>query len=254
MSFGLPGNTGRRRPRIPASESQRRRRLQWLRGILGLVAVAVLALALASLWDRLQRPPADSPEAQLDALYAQLTREVEVRQRAEAERHRAERLLAMKRAEVESFREDIERQEAELAELRDDLAFYQQLADNRVEAPLGIRRFAVQETGHERVVDVVFQVFRPGLNNPVTVHWDLEITGRHAGERDTVALTGSDLGLAEARTLEGVRLLRSVRARVTLPEGFTAERVIVTVEPDDNDDLDGVEERADWDQLMEIGE
>jgi len=254
MAFGLPRTTGRRRPRIPAPESHRRRRLRWLQATLGVVALAALVVAAGSLWEQFQRPAPGTPEAQLDAVHAQLTREIEVRQRAEAERHRAERLLVMKRAEVESFRDDIERQEAELVALRDELAFYQRLADNRVEAPLGIRHFSAQETGREDVVDVIFQVFRPGLNNPVTVHWDLEITGRHAGERDSVELAGSDLGLDEARTLDGVRLLRSVRARVALPEGFTPERVTVTVEPDDNDDLESVQERADWDQLMETGE
>ena len=254
MAFGLPRPASRRRPRIPAPESHRRRRLRWLQATLGLVVTAALVMTAGSWWEHFQRPAAGTPEAQLDALHAQLTREIEVRQRAEAERHRAERLLEMKRAEVESFREDIERQEGELAVLRDELAFYQRLADNRVEAPLGIRQVAVQDTGHERVADVIFQVFRPGLNNALTLHWDLEITGRHAGERDTVALTGSDLGLGETRTLEGVRLLRSVRARVTLPDGFTPERVTITVVPDDNDDFDGVEERAAWDQLMEIGE
>lgn len=189
----------------------------------------------------------------IDALTDELQQEVEARRQAEAEQQRALRRLSLLETEIDAYREDVERQEAELARLRDEVAFYERLAESNDDASLGLRDLALQSTGQSGVWDVVFQVYRPGLNRSLDVRWSLEIAGRFEGDDEDTTLDHEDLGVEQERDIEGFRLLRNARVRVVLPEGFTPEAVVVRVEPEDEDGPDAATKRGEWDRMAGEG-
>ncbi|WP_026340428.1 DUF6776 family protein [Thioalkalivibrio thiocyanoxidans] len=193
------------------------------------------------------------PQMRIDALTDELQQEVEARRQAEAEQQRALRRLSLLETEIDAYREDVERQEAELARLRDEVAFYERLAESNDDASLGLRDLALQSTGQSGVWDVVFQVYRPGLNRSLDVRWSLEIAGRFEGDDEDTTLDHEDLGVEQERDIEGFRLLRNARVRVVLPEGFTPEAVVVRVEPEDEDGPDAATKRGEWDRMAGEG-
>ncbi len=242
-----------RRPRIPTRRrTSGRRGSGWLLALLGGVLVAVLIAGVV--WFALG-PPDDTvemdPQQGIDALRDDLEAEIAARQAAEEALRRAEQQLEIKTAEVAAFSGDIERQEAELLELRDDLAFYQRLAEGSGEDGLGIRSLQLQRTGQSGVFDVLFQLYRPGLNRSVDVEWTLEVEGYREGEEETTTLDAEALELDGDRTVQGLRLLRNHRVRIQLPEGFEPRRLTLSVSAEDDDDLEPVSEGAGWDRLLE---
>lgn len=243
-----------RRPRIPARRrASGRRRAAWR---VALPAVALLGAVIvgAGAWiagDLRDRPATVDPQAGLDALRVDLEREMAARREAEETLRRVEQQLAIKDAEVAAFAGDIERQEAELQALRDDLAFYQRLAEGSGEDGLGIRALRLQRTGQAGVFDVAFQFYRPGLGRSVDLEWSLQVDGVAAGEEDMSTLDADALGLDAGRTLEDLRLLRNQRVRIRLPEGFEPRYLTLRASADDDEDLEPVTERADWDRLLE---
>ncbi|MGM0672184.1 DUF6776 family protein [Thioalkalivibrio sp.] len=193
----------------------------------------------------------EGSRAGINALRADVEREVAARQEAEEALRRAEQQLAFKNAEVAAFAGDIERQEAELLELRDELAFYQRLAEGAGEDGLGIRALRLQRTGQAGVFDVHFQVYRSGLDRSVDLQWTLEVDGVPADEEDVVTLDADALDLDAARTLENLTLVRNQQVRIRLPEDFEPRQLTLRASAEDDEDLEPVAERAEWDRLLE---
>ncbi|WP_018865341.1 DUF6776 family protein [Thioalkalivibrio sp. ARh3] len=249
----LPTPVPRRRPRIPPPRPVRQRRRRWGLGALLLAPFLLVAGIGGWLWMHWPDEVVIDPQMRIDALTDELQQEVEARRQAEAEQQRALRRLSLLETEIDAYREDVERQEAELARLRDEVAFYERLAENNDDASLGLRDLALQSTGQSGVWDVVFQVYRPGLNRSLDVRWSLEIVGRFEGDDEEITLDHEDLGVEQERDIEGFRLLRNARVRVVLPEGFTPEAVVVRVEPEDEDGPDAVTKRGEWDRMAGEG-
>lgn len=249
----LPTPAPRRRPRIPPPRPVRQRRWRW--GLGGLLLVPFVLVAGIGVWLWMHWPDEGviDPQVRIDALMGELQREVDARQQAEAEQQRAERRLSLLDTEVDAYREDVERQEIELARLRDQVAFYERLAENDQDASLGLRDLALRPTGQAGVWDVLFQIYRPGLNRSLDVRWSLEIAGRFEGDDADTTLDQDDLGVEQERAIEGFRLLRNVRARVVLPEGFTPSGVTVRVEPDEDNGPEAVMKRGEWNRMAGEG-
>ncbi len=243
-----------RRPRIPARRKSSGRRGGAWRTVLLAGVLLVIGVVVAGVWltgaGRDETPTEDS-RAGIDALRADLEREVAARQEAEEALRRAEQQLAIKNAEVSAFAGDIERQEAELLALRDELAFYQGLAEGAGEDGLGIRGLRLQRTGEAGVFDVSFQLYRPGLGRSVDLRWTLEVDGVPADEEDVVTLDADALGLDAARTLEDLRLVRNQRVRIRLPEDFEPRHLALRASAEDDEDLEPASERAEWGRLLE---
>ncbi|WP_018860693.1 MULTISPECIES: DUF6776 family protein [unclassified Thioalkalivibrio] len=249
----LPTPVPRRRPRIPPPRPVRQRRRRWGLGVLLLAPFLLVAGIGGWLWMHWPDEGVIDPQVRIDALTGELQREVAARQQAEAEQQRARRQLSLLEAEKDAYREDVERQEAELARLRDEVAFYERLAENNNDSSLGLRDLALQATGQSGVWDVVFQIYRAGLNRSLDVSWSLEITGRFEGDDEDTTLDQDELGVEQSRSIEGFRLLRNVRARVVLPEDFTPEGVTVRVEPDEEDGPEPTMKRGEWDRMTGEG-
>ncbi len=243
-----------RRPRIPARRRpSRRRRGTWWAGLLA-IALVLAAVAGGLGWLASERHDGTAcvePQAGIEALRADLEREVAARQTAEEALRRAEQHLAIKEAELAAYAGDIERQEKELQTLRDELAFYQRLAEGSGEDGLGIRALRLQPTGQSGVFDVSFQLYRPGLGRSVDLRWSLEVDGLAADAEEPSTLDAEALGLDSGRTLEELRLLRHQRVRIRLPEGFEPQHLTLRASAEDDEELDPVSERADWDRLLE---
>ncbi|MGM0554271.1 MAG: DUF6776 family protein [Pseudomonadota bacterium] len=191
--------------------------------------------------------------AELESLREEIARQAQARRAAEAEQVRLEQHLRLRTLEVESRDAMLERQETEIRALRDELAFYQRLTGDRLEAPMGIRSLAVQASGQAGVFDVVFQAYRPGLEGSLDVRWSLEIEGRAADSGEVRRLGHAELGIEGDTRLADLRLVRNVRARVSLPDGFAPARVTVRLSPEENEELDPVELTGDWGRLSEEG-
>ncbi|WP_026142902.1 MULTISPECIES: DUF6776 family protein [unclassified Thioalkalivibrio] len=243
-----------RRPRIPARRRApgRGRGVWW---VLLLAGALVLALVVGmGSWlakDLREGSATVDPQAGLDSLRKDLEQEIAARREAEEALLRAEQQMAIKGAEVAAFANDIERQEAELQALREELAFYQRLAEGAGEDGLGIRALGLQRTGQAGVFDVSFQFYRPGLGQSVDLTWSLEVDGVLAGEEGVSTLDAEALDVDSARTLEGLRLLRNQRVRIRLPEGFEPQYLTLRASAEDDEDLEPVSERAEWGRLLE---
>ncbi|WP_026279817.1 DUF6776 family protein [Thioalkalivibrio sp. ALJ16] len=215
--------------------------------------LVVLVVGVALWWTEPRPEAPDVAEARegIEALRADLERETAARQAAEESLRRAEQELEIQRAEVRAFADDIDRQESELLVLRDELAFYQRLAEGGGGDVLGVRALRLQRTGQAGVFDVAFQFYRPGLNRSLDLDWSLEVEGRSADGEDRVTLDAEDLGLDADRSMEGLRLLRSQRVRIRLPEDFEPQRLTLRAVARDEEDIDPVTEQAEWDRLLE---
>ena len=253
MTTGVPRPRLPRIPRIPARRrsGSGRRGGWWRAGLLMLILVLVAGGAwLVENWREDIRDTVDAQRG-IEGLRDDLEQALVARQAAEEARRHAEQQLEMKTAELAAFSGDIERQEAELLELREELAFYRRLAEGAGEDALGIRSLQLQRTGQSGVFDVVFQLYRPGLSRSVDLRWALEVEGYATGEEALSTLETDALGLENDRLVEGFRLLRNQRARIQLPEGFEPVGLTLRASAANDEDLEPVSEWADWDRLLE---
>ncbi len=236
----------RRRPRVPAP---RRLRGHPLRRAVAPVLVLMMVGA-AGVWWWLNAGVPQSTEvtrerdARLLELQSALQELAQERDAAVRERLRSERHREVVEAELAACRRDAEAREAELLVLREELAFYQRLADDAGGDRIGLRNIAVHETGIEGEYELIFQVHRAGLRGEVPVSWDLELEGERDGER--VSQGTDDLGpdLQSGRSFD-LRFLRTVRVRLVLPEGFGPQRLSIRVDPEE-DGPDRIEETRGW--------
>lgn len=239
------------RPRI-RTYRQRRERGRWRWWLAGTAGLSLLLGAGLWIGDQLrQQPPSVNLEDSLQILRADLRREIEARRQAQAAWRRIEQRLRLRTAEVEAFAADVERQEAELAFLREELAFYQRLADGFDDTALGIRALQLRRTGEAGVFEARFQLYRPGLNRPVSVAWELHLEGRQPEDDQVTALSGDDLGLAAERTVKDLRLLRTQRFRIRLPRDFRPTRLTLIAAAGNTDDSPSARVVAEWDRLLE---
>lgn len=251
MSSAPKGPRLPRRPRIRISR-QRRGSGRWRGWLAGTAGLSLLLGAGLWIGDQLrQQPPSVDLEHSLEVLRADLQREIEARRQAEAAWRRIEQRLLFKTAEVEAFAADVKRQETELAFLREELAFYERLADGFDDTALGIRALQLQRTGEAGVFEASFQLYRPGLNRPVTVEWQLRLEGRQPEEDQVTVLSGDELGLDAERTVQDFRLLRTQQVRIRLPRGFRPIRLTLVAAAENNDDSQSARVVADWDRLLE---
>ncbi len=242
-----------RRPRIPAPAGRRRLSAKLGRALLATLGLALLVAMAYGAWAHWPRAAEFDYAAQLETLREEVARQAQARRVVEAEKIRLEQRLRLRAVEVESRDAMVERQEMEILALRDELAFYQRLADDRLEAPLGIRGLAVQESGQAGVFDVIFQAYRPGLDGSLDARWVLEIDGREGDSDEVRQLGHAELGVEADARLTGLRLVRNVRVRISLPDGFAPGRVTIRLIPEDNEELDPVEATGDWERLTEEG-
>ncbi|WP_018935152.1 DUF6776 family protein [Thioalkalivibrio sp. ALJ24] len=236
-----------RRPRVPAPRRLRRHPLR--RALAPLLLVLLLITVAVWWWQQVGHEP-DAAEtstlrdARLDELQAALAELADERDAAVRERLRGERRADVAEAELAACRREAEAREAELLALRDELAFYQRLADDAGGDRVGLRNVAVHETGLADEYELLFQIYRSGLRGEFPLSWTLELEGYE--DDNAVTLEAADLGLEDADEREfALRFLRTVQVRLVLPEGFSPERLSFTVDPDE-DGPDRIEKTTGW--------
>lgn len=142
---------------------------------------------------------------------------------------------------------DLGQMEEELQAAREEIEFYRGIvAPGDVQPGLRIHRFTLEEgaaPGEYHYELVLTQLKRNDRYITGVVDWI--ISGSMLGEQGELALAG--VTNPPARQLNfRFRYFQDLSGQITLPEGFEAERVILSIKPEGKGKLPPVEQAFDW--------
>lgn len=142
---------------------------------------------------------------------------------------------------------DLGQLEEELQAAREEVEFYRGIvAPGDVQPGLRIHRFTLEEgtTPREYHYDLVLtQLKRNDRYITGSVEW--KISGSMLGEKGELALAGVTKPPAKQLNFR-FRYFQDLSGKITLPEGFEAEQVILSIKPGGKDALTPVEQAFDW--------
>lgn len=142
---------------------------------------------------------------------------------------------------------DLGQMEEELQAAREEIEFYRGIvAPGDVQPGLRIHRFTLEEGGApgEYHYDLVLTQLKRN-DRYITGVVDWKISGSMLGEQGELALAG--VTNPPARQLNfRFRYFQDLSGQITLPEGFEAERVILSIKPGGKGKLPPVEQAFDW--------
>ena len=142
---------------------------------------------------------------------------------------------------------DLGQMEEELQAAREEIEFYRGIvAPGDVQPGLRIHRFTLEEgtAPGEYHYDLVLTQLKHN-DRYITGVVDWKISGSMLGEQGELALAG--VTNPPARQLNfRFRYFQDLSGQITLPEGFEAERVILSIKPEGKGKLPPVEQAFDW--------
>lgn len=142
---------------------------------------------------------------------------------------------------------DLGQLEQELQAAREEVEFYRGIvAPGDVQPGLRIHRFTLEEGAAPREYhyDLVLTQLKHN-DRYITGSVDWKISGSMLGEKGELALAG--VTNPPARQLNfRFRYFQELSGRITLPEGFEAEQVILSIKPEDEGKSPLVEQAFDW--------
>ena len=142
---------------------------------------------------------------------------------------------------------DLGRLEEELQAAREEVEFYRGIvAPGDVQPGLRIHRFTVEEgsvAGEYHYDLVLTQLKRNDRYITGVVDW--KISGSMLGEQGELALAGVTNPPVKQLKFR-FRYFQDLAGKVTLPEGFEAEKVVLTIKPGGKGKSSPVEQTFDW--------
>ena len=142
---------------------------------------------------------------------------------------------------------DLGQMEEELQAAREEIEFYRGIvAPGDVQPGLRIHRFTLEEgtaPGEYHYDLVLTQLKRNDRYITGVVDW--KISGSMLGEQGELALAGVTNPPAKQLNFR-FRYFQDLSGQITLPEGFEAERVILSIKPEGKGKLPPVEQAFDW--------
>jgi hypothetical protein len=144
---------------------------------------------------------------------------------------------------------DLGQLEEELQAAREEVEFYRGIvAPGDVQSGLRIHRFALEEgsaVGEYHYDLVLTQLKRNDRYVKGVVDW--KITGLMVGEKGELALAGVTSPSVKQLKFR-FRYFQGLAGTITLPEGFEAEKVILSIQPEGKGKPPTVEQTFDWPQ------
>jgi hypothetical protein len=151
------------------------------------------------------------------------------------------------RQAAEDVRNDLGRLEEELQAAREEVEFYRGIVSpGDVQSGLRIHRFTLQDdaVSGRYHYDLVLTQLKHN-KSPVSGVVDWKITGFMLGEPGELALKGITRP-AEQQLKFRFRYFQALSGQITLPDGFEAAKVILTITPAGKDKQEPVEQEFDW--------
>lgn len=152
----------------------------------------------------------------------------------------------------EALRGSVASLESQQAELREQLAFYRNVAAPEQEVRAGVRilRMAMRPTGETGVWRYELVVVQPTRrDHTVTGRWDLKVAGALGKQMKTLGLSELQAGKPSDKSFT-FRAFQEFGGELTLPSGFLPSRVTVTLRVQDGkNEAAEVEESFDWSRL-----
>jgi len=148
---------------------------------------------------------------------------------------------------AEEVRNDLGRLEEELQAAREEVEFYRGIVSpGDVQSGLHIHRFTLQadaEPGRYHY-DLILTQLKHN-NRPISGVVDWRISGFMLGEPGELALTGITHPAVQQLKFR-FRYFQALSGVITLPDGFEATRVILTITPAGKAGQEPVEQEFDW--------
>lgn len=219
--------------------------------LMGVAAVAGLGVALFAAWwlydlGKLrgvgELAGLRTEHAILEKRYGKLSREASQLRDRVAILDRSSQIDRQAALDVQA---DLGRLEEELQAAREEVEFYRGIvAPGDVQPGLRIHRFTLEEGGvpGEYHYDLVLTQLRRN-DHYVTGVVDWKISGSMVGEQGELALAGVTKPSVEQLKFR-FRYFQDLGGKITLPVGFEAEQVILSVKPEGK--LPAVEQTFDW--------
>lgn len=157
----------------------------------------------------------------------------------------------------EAMRGSVATLESQLAELREQLTFYRNVAAPEQEVRAGVRilRMTMRpagEAGSWRYELVLVQPTR--RDHTASGSWDLKLAGALGKQMKTLGLSELQAGRPTDKTF-AFRSFQEFSGELTLPSGFLPSRLTVTLRAQDGrNETAEVEESFDWSRLAAVKE
>ena len=158
-----------------------------------------------------------------------------------------ERSSEIDRQAAEDVRNDLGRLEEELQAAREEIEFYRGIvAPGDVQSGLRIHRFTLKDDAvpGRYHYDLVLTQLKHN-NRPVSGAVDWKISGFMLGEPGELALKGITRPAVQQLKFR-FRYFQALSGVITLPDGFEATKVILTITPAGKNKQDPVEQEFDW--------
>jgi len=152
----------------------------------------------------------------------------------------------------EALRGSVASLESQQAELREQLAFYRNVAAPEQEVRAGVRilRMTMRPAGETDAWRYELVLVQPTRrDHTVTGRWDLKVAGALGKQMKTLGLSELQAGKPSDKTFT-FRSFQEFGGDLTLPSGFLPSRVTVTLRVQDGkNEAAEVEESFDWSRL-----
>ena len=146
------------------------------------------------------------------------------------------------------MRRSVGEMEAQVADLREKLAFYRNVSAPEQEVRAGVRvmRMALEPAGTPGTWEYELVLVQPTRRDrTATGSWDLKVSGTLGKQMRTLALDDLRAGSAAERAFS-FRSFQEFGGDLKLPAGFLPQRVTVTLRVQDGKEAAEVEESFDW--------
>ncbi len=236
-----------RRPRIVMDEQHvraGRKRYFWLGLFLGLA----LGVGAALVWEQQTVTPNRSGDAALDDAYADAKDELaKVRQELAV----AQRSEQVTQAANGVLRQDLDSLELRIAELTEDLEFYQQLLDQGGRARgLLVHAVDIFPTESSRVYRYRLTLSQ-NLRRAETIEgtYTIGLQGVQGNTGQLLRASALQMTPSADEPEFSFKYFEQVSGLVTLPEGFTPEEIVVSLDPSTRN-RKSVEHRLAWGEAL----